>query len=663
MPCSFVYISEDKRRNIMKRFIAMIFIVVSALVFISCNGSPQELVEPDGNNVGAFVSYQQLGDYLKKFYQESSGRYFSNEAIMGMPEASAQDDGVNFDSGDRDYSKTNNQTDGVEEADTIMTDGYYIYITSGNRFLIFDAVTLEIVYQYEAQEIYFEGLYLYQDRIVLIGSYYTYMLLEQPNDDTIESEEGEVFPYYYDYYYYSYNYGAKIIVLDKSDMENIEVARELVFDSSYITSSRMVDGNLYLVMNNYTISYYFNDDNFIPKYMDSVKSSSLENFEADQIYFMPNDSENFSYLILASFDVTDDEEADVKAYLGSSYQIYMSANNLYTTVYKYHYDYEAQIYSHSTFILRFSIDEGQLNYQAFAQIKGSPLNQFSMDEYEGVFRIAVTDYEFSQSGTITNNKIYLLDSTTDEEMELISELGGLGKPGERIYAVRYINEIAYVVTFVNTDPLYKLDLSDPKNPEVLGELYEEGVSDYLHPITDNLMIGIGRQAETNEYGWTNFVGVKIALYDTSEDEVVNLETYLVEGEYSYSAVTYSHKAFVYFAPQGEEFTYIAVPVSIYYNNYYRYSQKMFVFKVHYSGDLELVAQLEHFNSESSHFDSIEKAVMIENYIYTLSYSQIQVFDMNNNFEFVDSVVFNQMYYSIYDYTEVPIGSTETRSDE
>jgi len=646
----------------MKRFVMMILMAVSAIVFISCNVSPQELVEPDGTNVGSFVSYQQLEDYLKKFYQENSGRYYLTDALFGFPEAGVVNDSIDFASEtQRDYSKTNNQTDGVEEADTIMTDGYYIYITSGNRFLMIDAETLDIVYEYEAQEVYFEGLYIYQDQIVLIGSYYTYLLNEEPKEDETTDDEGDIRPYYY-WDYYTYSYGAKIIVLDKSDIDNIEIKRELVFDSSYIASSRMIDENLYIVMNNYSISYYFNDDNFVPKYMDSVKGNALEEFDANQIYFMPNDSENFSYLILASFDVTDEEEADVKAYLGSSYQIYMSANNLYTTVYKYNYDNATGIYSHSTFILRFSIEAGKLSYEAFAQVKGSPLNQFSMDEYEGVFRIAVTDYEYTQSETIINNKVYLLDATTDDQMEKISELGGLGKPGERIYAVRYINEIAYVVTFVNTDPLYKLDLSDPENPEVLGELYEDGVSDYLHPITDNLMIGVGRQAETNEFGWTNFVGVKIALYDTTSDEPVNLETYLVEGEYSYSAVTYNHKAFVYFAPQGEDFTYIAVPVSIYYNNFYRYSQKMFVFKVHHTGALELVAQLQHYDSESTYFDSIEKAVMIENYIYTLSYSQIQVFDMENEFEFVDSLVFNQTYYRDYPYTDEPVGSTEDSAE-
>jgi hypothetical protein len=84
---------------------------------------------------------------------------------------------------------------------------------------------------------------------------------------------------------------------------------------------------------------------------------------------------------------------------------------------------------------------------------------------------------------------------------------------------------------------------------------------------------------------------------------------------------------------------------------------MYVFKVHHSGDLELVAELKHTNEVNNYFDTIEKAVMIENYIYTLSYSQIQVFNMDDDFNFVDSVVFNEMYYHIYNYTEEPVDST------
>jgi uncharacterized secreted protein with C-terminal beta-propeller domain len=649
----------------MKKFIMLFIAIFSSIVIISCSQkTTTEKITPTGDNVGAFSSYEQLKDYLGDFYEYSNNRYylFGDAALeSGAPEVNAPtNDSVDFgDQEERDHSTSNDQVEGVNEADTILTDGYFIYIVSGNKFFMIDAETLEITYTYEYPDGYFSGLYLYEDKVVLLGNYYAYIDLtvaEDPTvDPTVDSDESKE-DYWYPIYYYRYVYGTMITVLDVSNPDNVEVARELKFDSSYLTTSRMIDGYLYLVLNNYSISYYYDEETFIPKYYDSVVSDEMIDLPASSIYFIPNNAEDFSYLMLASFDVTDNDDAKVKAYLGSTYQTYMSADNLYATVYKYQYIEQTNTYENYVFILRFELEDHELSYKALGQVDGSPLNQFSMDEYDGVFRIAVTGYEYTNQETIITNTLYLLDATSDNEMTEISKLTGLGKPGERIYAVRFSEEIAYVVTFVSIDPLYKLDLSDPQNPEILGEWYEEGVSDYLHEITDNLMIGVGRQVENDEYGWTRFTGVKIALYDTSADTVVNLETYFVEGEYSYSSVGWNHKAFIYFTPEGEDFTYIAIPISVYSENYYRYSQMMYVFKVHHSGDLELVAQLQHTDEVNNYFDTIEKAVMIENYIYTLSYSQIQVFNMDDEFNFVDSVVFNELYYHDYNYTEEPIAS-------
>jgi len=96
-------------------------------------------------------------------------------------------------------------------------------------------------------------------------------------------------------------------------------------------------------------------------------------------------------LIVASFDVTDDtQEASIKSYLGSTYQIYMSENNLYATIYRWNYLQLEGRYEYKTFIMRFEIVDDELVFKALGQVSGTPLNQFSMDEYDGVFRIATT---------------------------------------------------------------------------------------------------------------------------------------------------------------------------------------------------------------------------------------------------------------------------------
>ncbi|MDD3478740.1 MAG: beta-propeller domain-containing protein, partial [Candidatus Izemoplasmatales bacterium] len=572
--------------NLWKRFV----LVALAFVFASAMMACQEVTTittnlPTPDSVGHFENYDQLKAYLSSYYEKTNDGvyYFRNGGDWALAEADgaitttmastpSQNDDSSTDAPS--HSETNNQVDGVSESDRVITDGFYIYLVSNQHFYIIDAETLAIVYTYQVDNGWMQGLYKTGDKVVLLLSEYNYE--ETQTEDGVYS------------YWYSYSYGIRAIVFDVSDVNQVEIVKQMYFDSTYLVDTRMIDGTVYLIMDNYTIYYAYTEDHFVPSYTDSTVGEEALQIPADQIYYMPNDNQSMGYLILASFNVDDEESAHVSAYLGSSYQIYMSLNNLYTVIYRYYYDEELQRYNQLSYILRFQIVDHQLVFQASAIIEGMPLNQFSMDEYDGVFRIATTSYEWTNEGSTITNQMYLLDATSVDGMDTISVLGGLGKPGERIYAVRYNGDAAYVVTFVNTDPLYTLDLSDPENPEIVGELFEEGVSDYLHILTDDLMVGVGRQAVTSPEGWTYFTGVKVALYDTSEEAVSTIETYLVEGEYSWTNAVYDHKAFVTYQPDGADFVYVAIPVSEWYESWYTYSQSEYVFKVSFSGDLELV---------------------------------------------------------------------------
>ncbi|MBU0997458.1 MAG: beta-propeller domain-containing protein [Firmicutes bacterium] len=685
----------------MKRTLVFLLMMVMTLGLFACNSAKTTVSTlPSPDSVGNFQSYDELKTYLEGYFtQTNDGSYlFRNSDMLGA-ESAMDDSGVLTtttpsynDSADQSedsktYSETNNQVEGVKESDRILTDGYSIYVTSNTHFYIIDADTLEIVFTQELENGYYIGMYLYDGRVVLLSYEYTYeehlgdpIIYPEvdpdftvtsgasepgedgdvtttiiPSDDetltTTTSDDTETKTDETYYYYYTYTYGINATVLDVSDTDNIEVVKSLYFDSSYIVDTRMIDGTVYLVMDNYAIYYGYEGDNFVPQYRDSSVSDDLINVGASDIYYMPNDNYSFGYLLMASFNVDDTEPAKVKAYLGSTYQIYMSLNNLYTIIYRYAYDEETLSYSQTTYILRFGIVNDELVYQAQGIVTGMPLNQFSMDEYEGVFRIATTGYDWSESTTTVTNTLFLLDATSIDQMTAISSLGGLGKTGERIYAVRFNGDIAYVVTFLSIDPLYKLDLSDPEHPVKDGELEEEGVSDYLHPINDSLLLGIGRQAETDGE-WTYFTGVKVSLYNVDGDDPVLIENYLVEGEYSYSPVTYDHKAFVSYQPTGADFMYVAIPVFEYSDAYYHYSQSAYVFKVYLSGDLEFITKLTHYveNSEDywyQYFDSIDRVIMIEDKIYTVSYTKIQMYDMSNDFELLQSTMLEENYYYYY----------------
>ncbi|MBI9009113.1 MAG: beta-propeller domain-containing protein [Tenericutes bacterium] len=662
----------------MRKFLALVLLALLSFTIVGCNEATLEIT---GDNVGSFSSYDQLKEYLAANMESNKSTRLYNEVAMAgdfASEDSLEASVPQATNDEPDYSETNNQVEGVSEADKILTDGYKIYIVSGSKFFIVDADTLAIDYTLELENGYMSEMYLYDGKAVLISHEYTYTESicsysdyyyedkinedgSEPSDETTVTET--VSTELRTYVCYKYSYGTKITVLDVADTTDVTVARELYFDSSYIIDSRMIDEQLYLILNNYMYNYGYDEDVFVPQYIDSVVSDELTLLPANRIFFMPNDGNSFSFLTLVSFDVTDNDEANIKAYLGSSWQIYMSLSNMYTIVQKWEYLEEDGIYDYHTYVLRFEISNGELVYKAMGEIEGYPLNQFSMDEYDGVFRIATTGWSYSAAGEWkVDNFVFLLDATTEDTMEELSVLKGIGKPNERIYSARFSEETAYVVTFQQIDPLYKLDLSDPLNPVIVGELEEEGVSDYLHEITDNLMIGIGRQAEDMD-GWTRFTGVKVALYNTTGDVVENIETYLVEGEYSYTNVIWDHKAFLSFTPNGADFTYVGVPVFEYFEDYYGYSQSMYLFKVYHSGDLELVTKLTHMVEDTEqgyyrYFDSIERAVIIDNHVYTVSYSSIMMFDMDDDFNKVGETELNPSYYEYWGYPITPVGGTE-----
>lgn len=647
-----------------KKTLLLLIIALFTFTFIGCSNSNFDY---NNDEVAPFNSYDQIKDYMKDSLDSNNYSNFFRSGALESTDALTADEAPTSQSptngsNEKDYSKTNNQVEGVDESDKILTDGYFIYVLSGDKFFIVDADTLEIEYTKTLEDGYFSGMYLYNGKITLIYSYTeripaicSYYGYEEPatvDKETTSSDESDVFTSTYECY--TYNYGTMVEVLDVSDLTDVETTRTLKLPSSYLIESRMIEGQLYAVLNNYFYWGSESTDDFVPRFKDTTVSNELQLIPANKIYIMPNQGESYSFMLLVSMDVTSNEKVNIKAYLGSSWQLYMSLNNLYTIINTWEYDEATNYYDYKTFVVRFEIINNELVYKAIGEITGYPLNQFSMDEHDGVFRIATTGYTYDVTDEVWNvtidNFLFLLDATSEDEMTLISKMSGLGKPGERIYSARFVEDIAYLVTFEQVDPLYKIDLSDPENPFVVGELEEEGVSDYLHVITDDLMIGVGRAVD-NSSGWTNFTGVKIALYDTSGENPVNLETYLVEGEYSYTNVMWDHKAFLSFTPQDADFTYLAVPVFEYVDS--KYSQSMYVFKVHHTGDLEYLTKLSHLEVDEennySYFDSIERAVIIDNYVYTVSYASISKFDINQDFTLINQTTLNENYYRYYYY--------------
>lgn len=258
-----------------------------------------------------------------------------------------------------------------------------------------------------------------------------------------------------------------------------------------------------------------------------------------------------SYVVVSTLDATNHKETfNSTAVLGGGENVYCNTENLYVTSGRFEETISskdgavAEIFMiddsaiYTTEILKFDISNEKIQYKTKGKVNGTALNQFSVDEYNGYLRIATTTGNFQNA----KNNLYVLD----EAMVIVGMVEGLAK-GETIKSVRFMGDTGYVVTFEQTDPLFVIDLKDPQNPEVLGELKIPGFSNYLHPVTENYLLGIGVNGDDSDAG----DGMKVSLFDVSDKknpkEVAKFEVLPQENTgnlwgYLESVAFYDHKA-------------------------------------------------------------------------------------------------------------------------
>jgi uncharacterized secreted protein with C-terminal beta-propeller domain len=220
-----------------------------------------------------------------------------------------------------------------------------------------------------------------------------------------------------------------------------------------------------------------------------------------------------------------------------------------------------------TIIQKISINKGKLKHQASGEVTGHVLNQFSMSEKDGYFRIATTKRrEFGRRPALggleieeeTSNESYNNVYVLDEDLEIVGSVEDLARE-ERIYSALFMQNRLYLVTFRQVDPLFVIDLKNPDNPRVLGELKIPGFSNYLHPYDENTLIGLGRETKAIETGGFETRGLKLSLFDVSDvSNPEEVDKYVFEEKNSSSIAQHNHKAFLF----SREKKLLAIPVSI-----------------------------------------------------------------------------------------------------
>lgn len=572
----------------------LILVVGLAVIACGCNIALPEngFVELPDNDV---VPLPVVGsaENLKKLVDQQQSDHlvkFAAEMDLKATTDSAQDG--------RSHSSTNVQVQGIDEADAIKTDGTYIYLISEAKVFItraWPATSLDIIQELELdQGFYPSTLYVDEDYLVVIG-------MQQDEEPKLfdEGSRRTFMPFF--------NQSTRVLIYDIRDKDSISFSRDVSVDG-YNAHSRKKGNYLYLLNSRSAYWALDQEEPERPWYKDSASGAEKRIADFDDIRYFPN-APLHDYVIFAALDLSQGT-LEMDTYLGWTQHMYMSHDNLYL----------ATTDGTSTTIHRFAVDGLNLGYKGEGTVDGIPLNQFSMDEHNGYFRIATTDYADWQNIT---NKLYVLDGS----MQVVGQINDIAK-GEQIYSARFIGDKGYLVTFEMVDPLFVIDLANPRAPKILGELKIPGFSNYLHPLDENHLLGIGQDTQVNSSEGREFVttkGMKLAIFDVSEvNNPKERHVELIGGQGTWSDALYNHKAV--FFHEGV----LALPVSVTASRPAdRWDYKVeFAGALFYDVDLDTgfnqVGRVSHTNGEQEMFyhSDIRRIVQIEDVYYTVSLDQI-----------------------------------------
>ena len=541
----------------------------------------------------------------------------------------------------------NGQAVAVREADIVITDGSYIYAINSNNLLITqtDSDRMELISgisQPSADEfqVFFE-MFVADDRLIAIRHGLNKSALQRlPGMGETDIPTMSIW----------YPFGGEIIdtsidIFDISDHKSPVKIHTLSQSGTYV-SSRMVGDHLYLITTYYgDVSQMKATDpkTFVPLY-----SRDGEQFIPDESdIIIPPGSQWPCYTVIAGIDVMGSGDYNsLKAVYGDVGNVYLSSDAVYLARVAFEetkepagtlppaegtdgpsLDYLEYINWSETLLTKLSVESGKIKPQAQAKVPGYIVDQFSMDEYDGLLRLLTTVdhntwFGFKDSrGSFTSDDWARLPSGTMEMTNAVYILDdgliGLGKnediaPGERVNSIRYVRNFAYFTTYNISNPMSSMDLSDPTDPVVIGATQVERFSDFLRPYTDGRLFGLGREIDRD-------TGLrkdrKLVMYDNSDPADVNELFSLVVGD-EYSAVEQNHKAILVSASK----SLIAIPAN----------GKYLIFGYDDQAGFEKKAEIK-IDSKDLVWAEV-RGLFIRDTFYVVSPNYIYAYDIDNGFK-------------------------------
>jgi uncharacterized secreted protein with C-terminal beta-propeller domain len=659
-----------------------------------------------------------------------SGSASGNDSAMPGVEkdaaASADESMASAAGGTPEFSNTNIQVEGVQEADIIKTDGKYIYAISSKNLTILEANQGKPVVKAQIAQVAEDGqsyhqMYLTEGKLIAIrGGAHRQNIVDEPEsktteagitgggiteavvteggiiegtvteagitagaiteggitDDTVTAgalsyvgspvtasldvapsvetamvEKTMALPAYY-----SMGQDSYVDIFDVSNPAKPKKVNSLSQSGSY-SDSRMIGSYLYLISNYNQFDYLAMEKERPETYVPLFFEGDVQRLSKPDEISIPQEKENTSYTVVSGIDTAGKGAfLSHESVFGQNNEAYCAPENLYLTApgeidrTEKKATYETHSWSAATIVTRITLDKGKVAVKATAKVPGTVLNQFSMDEQDGVLRMVTTCYTSTELTRKRNadpdETVYdeygnaVLESdyadveykdsqssglyTLDKNLKVLGKIDSLA-PSEEIHSCRFMGDIAYFVTFRQTDPLFSVDVSDPKNPRVLGELKIPGFSEYLHPYADGRLFGFGKDADENTGSVTS---MKMTMFDNSDPTDVKEKETLVLDDLQNSEASTNHKAILVDARRNL----IAFPADSCYM-VYTYDDK--------SG-FERKAKVVLQGESSDYYDWSTgfRGFFIDQVFYVISPRSITSFDMSRDFKKMNSLTFD-----------------------
>ncbi|MCA9680379.1 MAG: beta-propeller domain-containing protein [Kofleriaceae bacterium] len=628
--------------------------------------------EPTTHSTTQLVQYQSCGALeadLKQMMIDEIWAEIDQWGQWGGPLSGGEDGDAADPSSDggreegTDYSGTNNQEDGVDEADFVKTDGYHIYTLNGNRLHIFGVPEFGDLVPESVTEIEGHPTQMLIDRDAGRAVVFSVVpVWNLPEDHPLRPYLGDLLD---DGSWMWRTWDVtKITVLDVADRTAPTLVREVFLEGWYQTA-RKHDSSIrlatYAWMNNPVLWQWWQIydqlqdpvatkiavaqaihalslEDLVPRYYVRTPDGDLAPNQlttaACASFYRPTDSQAYGMTSLYSLDLASTDLAiDSDNVVSNWPTVYASDDTLVLTEPAHGWwwfwrngEDPEQLNVHAFDITT----PGQTHYLASGRVDGLLFDQFSIDEEADTIRLATTDNRWArwwqEDAPPPDNHVWVL-ARHGSRLETIGHVGGIA-PDESIQAARFVGDRAFLVTFQQIDPLFTIDLRDPTAPRVVGELQVPGFSTYLHVLADGrlLAIGIGADDQANaRWGLT-----QVSLFDTSDfahpalQDTLQLEA---EGEWTWSEALWEHKAFQYWAP--EEL--LAVPVSSYQElgdtdgdgyNEWRYLSRLELVNVSLTDGLSLKGTIDHSDlytpDDYWYYRDVRRTIFMGDYLYAIS---------------------------------------------